>query len=277
MMPFLKLVHYELFRVRKMYLVMLGLTLVVQFAGIFVYAHSYMNRVQSAMKLQGITQLEYAVKYQPASFYQYSLNSIWFMAPIAMGAAIVAIYVFVIWYRDWYAKSIFIYRLMMLPVSRMAVYLAKLTTIMLLTLGLVAFELLILPFQNALFEARLPEVLRIPLTLTEIVANHPLLKILAPAQFIDFILHYSMGLTAVTILFTAIMMERSYRLRGVIAGIIYGSLALAIFLAPVFFSEMRPYLLYPKELLALELVMVLIILSGSGALSSYLIKNKVTL
>ena len=38
---------------------------------------------------------------------------------------VLIIYVFFIWYRDWFGKNTFIYRLFMLPTARINVYLQR--------------------------------------------------------------------------------------------------------------------------------------------------------
>src|SRR5699024_2551778 len=70
--------------------------------------------------------------------------SIGFVAPIGIGVAALLFYMFFIWYRDWFARNAFIYRLLTLPTSRMNVYFAKLTTIILTVIGLVAYQIAVI-------------------------------------------------------------------------------------------------------------------------------------
>ena len=69
------------------------------------------------------------------------VNSEWFVMPIVLCIAMLMIYVFFIWYRDWFGKNTFIYRLLMLPTERINIYFAKLTAIMLLVLGLITLQI----------------------------------------------------------------------------------------------------------------------------------------
>jgi hypothetical protein len=277
MIRYLKLLHYELFRIRKLYLALFALTLLLQFAGLYLFAHSYMARAHKAMLTESISAAGYVANYGTTSFYRYTVSSIWFAGPIAIGAAVLLIYVFLIWYRDWFGKNMFIYRLLMLPVSRMSVYLAKLSAIVLLVLGLVAFELLIVPVQNAAFNVLVPSEFRDSFAVSDIVALHPLLEILAPARLMDFVLYYAAGLTGVIVAFTAILIERSFRIKGAIGGLAYGAAAVLVFILPVFISEaFFPNYLYPWEIFGIELAVGLLIACGSLGFSSYLLKNKIS-
>ncbi|KIL40861.1 hypothetical protein SD70_10515 [Gordoniibacillus kamchatkensis] len=274
---YLKLLHYELFRIRKLYAALFALTLLLQFAGIFLFAHSYLNQVREAMFTESISAADYAAKYGPTSFYRYTTGSLFFTGPIAICASALLLYVFLIWYRDWLGKNMFIYRLLMIPASRMSVYLAKLTAILLLVLGLVAFELLILPLQNAAFNGYVPSDLRYSFSIPDIVATHPLLKILVPNRIGDFLLYYGAGLAGVIVVFTAILFERSFRFKGAIGAVVYGAATVLIFVLPAFVAESAfPNYLYPRELWWMELAIGFLIGCGSLGLSSYLIKNKVT-
>lgn len=277
MSRYLKLVHYELFRIRKMYLALIALTLLLQFAGLYVFAHSYKSRAHEIMLAESIRAADYALKYGPTNFYRYTVDGLWFMGPIAVGAAVLLLYVFLIWYRDWFGKNMFVYRLLMIPTSRMNVYMAKLSAILLLVLGLIGFQLLLIPLQNAAFNGLVPSDFRDPLAVADIVPTHPLLRVLAPAHFLDFVLFYTAGATAVIVVFTAILIERSYRIKGAIGGIAYGAIAVLVFLLPLFISEgLLPNYLYPYELFGLELAAGLLIAFGSLGLSAYLLRNKVT-
>jgi hypothetical protein len=277
MKPYLKLVSYELLRIRRFYLALLAIVLLAQFTGIFLYTHSFMNRVNETRERLAISEAEYVTKNIGfSSFYAYTVESLWFIVPIAIAGAALLIYVFVIWYRDWFGRNTFIYRLLTLPASRIKVYLSKLSTIMLLILGTVAFQLMLLPALNVFFDSRLPGALITPVSVTETVLFHPFLRYLIPFGFTNFTLFYFLGLTALTVVFTAIVLERSYRLKGLAAGIGYVALSLLFFLIPFLFAKWKQYLLYPNELLIFQVIVSLIIISGSTAFSSYLLKHKIT-
>ena len=165
----------------------------------------------------------------------------------------------------------------MLPTARRNIYFAKLTAIFLLTLGLVGFQLTILPIEKLIYDGMIPLGLSEPMSLLESIRYYPVFFVLIPNHFTDFLLFYGVGLTLVILIFTAIMLERSYRLKGLLGGIVYLFLTGFILLSPLFVwgSQIKLYL-YPMELIAIELMMILIIGLLSLWLSLYLLHKKVT-
>lgn len=277
MISYLKLLHHELTRVRRFYLFTLILILTAQTAGLLMYANN-VNRDFENTAFRGtiVTEAEYARDYGFASLYKYTENSIWFLAPIALAAAAMGIYILVIWYRDWFGRNPFVYRLLTLPVSRMNIFWAKLSTVLLLVLGLIGFEMLTLPLQRGLLASQVSDALRADHSLADTVMHHPLLKIVAPVHFSDFLFFYGVGATAVTVIFTAVLLERSYRLKGVVWGILYFLAALGLFMLPLYlFLEAFPSFLFPHEVIGVQLVTISGIAAASCVFSSYLIKHKV--
>ena len=90
------------------------------------------------------------------------------LVPIALCIAVLIIYVFFIWYRDWLGKNTFIYRLLMLPTNRLNIYLAKATTILLFILGLLAMQLLLFPIEGQILQWMVPDEFRTDMTIFEI-------------------------------------------------------------------------------------------------------------
>ena len=81
----------------------------------------------------------------------------------------------------------------------------------------------------------------------------------------------------VSILFTAILLERSFRWKGIFAGIIYSFIAVAVFISPLLLQEfVLNDFFYPIELFVLEIVMGLIVLAVSIWMSGFLLKKKIT-
>jgi len=218
----LKLVHFELNRFRKIYAALAAVTLLLQFAGLFLAARSYLQRVREEMTLNSLSAASYAAQNRLADFGQFCSN-LWFVAPIALGVTVLLLYTFLIWYRDWLGKNVFIYRLLMLPQARANLYLAKLAAIVLMVLGLVAFELAILPLQKLAFNALIPAEFRAESSVTGIIVRHQVLRVLIPPTFPDFLFYYGAGIAGVIVVFTAILIERSYRFKGAVGGILRGS------------------------------------------------------
>ncbi|MEX1030630.1 MAG: hypothetical protein WDZ91_11395 [Paenibacillaceae bacterium] len=276
MIHYLKLVHYELTRFRFIYASLFVLTLLSQLGGVYFYAHSIMNRINDTMVRESMSDAAYVSKYGTVGFLDFTGISLWFMAPIALCITALVLYVFLIWYRDWMGKNMFIYRLLMLPTARANIYLAKLSTIFLMVLGLIAFQLLVLPLLNSLYNSLVPSIFRYTMPIFDLITIHPLLNILIPQNFVEFVLYYGAGIMGVIIIFTAILIERSHRWKGIIAGIAYVVVASLVFFLPIFLSEIWFInYFYPIEIVLMEIVTGILVIIASLWLSFFLLKNKV--
>jgi len=271
-----KLVYFEFNRFIKLYLVLLVVTLVTQIAGVVITSNQYVSVAKKKMHEGVMSQATFVEEYEAMSMYQITENP-WFMGPIACCITVMIIYAFLIWYRDWFGKNTFIYRLLMLPTSRLTILLAKASAIMVMVLGLVSFQLILLTVENKIMKLMVPKGLRMDLDLIEFIHSHGYLSILIPPSFMEFFLYYAIGFMALLILFTAILFERSYRLKGAIIGVCYSILAVILFKAPDLIEGLldKRYF-YPIEILFIECVVMVLIIIVSLLVSRKLLKDKIT-
>ncbi|KOR85602.1 hypothetical protein AM233_17405 [Bacillus sp. FJAT-22058] len=274
MMRYIKLVNFEINRFSKIYLSLLLITLVSQFAGVIFVTKSLLNDARDIMKEERLSESAYITNYGSIEF-SHIAHTLLFVGPIALSAVALIFYIFLIWYRDWFGKNTFIYRLLMLPTSRLSIYLSKATAIFLMVLGLIAFQIIILPMQNALFNSNVPETLLNEMSTFAITKISPILSLIIPSSFTQFLLSYGIGLMIMSILFTAIMFERSFRIKGIIMGLLYCGIAAVLFLAPVL-MEIGNFYFYPNELFGLMLAIGIILTGLSVWLGAWLLKNRVT-
>ncbi len=275
MKNYLKLVHFEVNRFFKMYLIVVGLVIVSQLIGAVVESKEYLKNIKRTLLREQYSFSEYLQEgYQAEPFSQF-LNSGWVILSVFMCVVILMLYVFFIWYREWFAKNTFIYRLLTLPTSRLTIYFAKLTAIMLLVFGFIALQIILLPIEHQLVYWIIPADYRIDILLTE-AFNFVSLGGLYPSTFIEFILLYGIGLMFVAVLFTAILFERSYRLKGIFFAIVYSVLSCVVFISPVVLHFVSEGYFYPLEILSLLLVTGAIVLGCAIWLATYLLKYKIT-
>jgi len=203
------------------------------------------------------------------------VETLWFVGPIALSVVALQIYVYFIWYRDWLGKNTFSYRLLTLPVARIQIYLAKATTILLYVLGLVALQLLLLQVEIQVLKWMIPQEFRLDYSVSEITSLS-YLYILFPSSLIEFVLYYGVGMMAVLVVFTAILFERSYRMKGILYAALYCALSLFIFLLPVLLNDFvfNNYF-YVMELFVMELIAGILVLAGAIWTGNYLMKNKI--
>lgn len=276
MKNYLKLTNFELGRFMKIYGVLVAIVIVSQIAGVIVLSKRYLATAQEVMYEEGMSQVSFLEIYGDFSFIDV-VSSLWFMGPIGLSAAGLIFYVFLIWYRDWFGKNTFIYRLLMLPTNRLNVYLSKVTSIMLMVMGLVGIQLVLLVVENRILKLIVPKVFRTDLDVPTIIKHSQYLQVLIPQTFMEFILYYGIGFMAMVIIFTGILFERSYRWKGIVMGAIYAILACFVFFLPIFVDEMiSGGFFYANEVVMLEIVVGTIVIACSIWLSSYLLKNKIT-
>lgn len=203
----------------------------------------------------------------------------WFIIPMLLCIAVLAVYVLVIWYRDWVGRSSFIYRLLMLPTARFHIYLAKCTAMILFVFSLLSFQLLLLFIENMIFKIIVPADLRIDSFFSEIIASNRALKILLPSNFEQFIYLYGLGIIAVLVIFTAILIERCYARIGILYGLLYVAASFLVVMIPLLYfgtSGSSSYI-YPGEILAVEAFLCGLVLIVSLLLGYRLINKKIAL
>lgn len=271
---YLKLVNFETNRFLKLYLVLIGIVFFVQMIGVIIVSRLYVNSANEAIYEDFLTKAQFLDQYGYMSFINFTRTA-WFLGPIMLSMAVLIIYVFFIWYRDWLGKNTFAYRLLMLPTERINVYLAKATTMLIFVLGLVSVQLLLFPLENQVMKWLVSDDFRMDFSVKQITTSNELV-ILFPNTFTELLLYYGGGMVAVCIVFTAILFERSYRLKGIIYGILYCAASLLVFFAPVFVDAfLLGNYLYPLELFFIEIAMGLLVLLGAIWTGHYLLKNKV--
>ncbi len=276
MKNFLKLLNFEFNRSAKLFAVLLGITLVTQIVGVIVLSKKYLSMANERIYEDLMPKAEFLSNFGQMSFLSV-VGSGWFLGPIALCVAGVGFYIFIIWYRDWFGKNTFIYRLLMLPTTRLNIFYAKITNILLLTFGFVAFQLILIPLEATVLKWMVPKEFRVDLTVQEIISGMPGLNIFMPTSIFGVIVYYGAGFMVVSILFTAILMERSYKWKGIFAGIIYSLIAIAVFISPLFLQEfILNDFFYPMELFLMEIAMGIIVLAVSIWMSGFLLKKKIT-
>ncbi|MEC5424548.1 hypothetical protein QGM71_13690 [Virgibacillus sp. C22-A2] len=275
-MNYLKLVNFELGRFIKIYFVLIGITVVSQITGVIVIANRYLKEANIAIYEDLMPQAQFLEMYGPMSFSNITRTS-WFMGPIALSIAALIFYIFLIWYRDWFGKNTFIYRLLMLPTARINIYLAKATSIFLMVLGLVSIQLILLPIESTLLKWIVPKNFRLDMSIDGMIESSKFLFILFPPTFIEFLLHYGIGFMAVFLLFTAVLFERSFRIKGVFAAILYSTFSIALFILPLLLEGIYEVgYFYPVELLLLEIILGLFVIGLAVWVSHYLLNKKIT-
>ncbi len=269
MKHYLKLVNFEVNRFMKMYLALFALLFLVQTVVTIVTANLYLTERMQMEKMNETEMME------PFSLIDLTYN-LWFVVPIGICAAALLLYMLFIWYRDWFSKNAFIYRLLTLPSRRMNVYFAKLTTTLLTTLGLVAFQLVVLSFLSFLVKWLVPATYRVDVSLMEVVLSSGMLGTVIPDSVAGFFLAYAAGIAFVIVVFTFILLERSFRLKGIAIGITYVCGIILLLVSPILLEAFSSSIyFYPIEMFWTQLGLCTLVAAVSLWLSHYLLNEKI--
>lgn len=275
MKRYLKLVNFEISRFMKIYVVLIAITVITQITGVIVLSKGYLKDAEQYLYGLPATKEQFINDYGLMSMADI-VHTVWFVGPIGLCIAALIFYVFFIWYRDWFGKSTFIYRLLMLPTMRMNIFYAKATTMMLLIFGLVSIQFILVPIEGTILKWMVPKDFRMDLSVSETIGGFPDLQVLLPHSFIEFMMHYGIGMMIMFIVFTCILFERSYRLKGIFMGIVYGLVVLCIFLSPTIseiFTDVN--YLYPTELFILQTFLWILVTGLSIWVSNFLLNKKI--
>lgn len=276
---YLKLVNFEVNRFLKLYIGLLVVVAISQFVSLFLVKSNYMKAANDANYASSMKATEEFISSNGLLTFNQVANHLLFMGPIFICIALMMFYVFIIWYRDYFGKNTFIYRLFMLPTSRMTIYFAKATTILIMVLSLLAFQLILLPIEINVFQQIIPSELLGKMNTINLVMGPNIFQMILPSNFVDFIFRYLIGMGLVFTLFTFILLERSYRWKGILFGILYAMVIVVLILIPEIIQSYvfgNDFSFYPSEVIYMEIGLFAIIITGSILFSKYLLKNKVS-
>ncbi|MGM0885112.1 MAG: hypothetical protein ACQEXQ_29225 [Bacillota bacterium] len=273
---YLKLFHMEVHRFRWMLAILMGITAVCQISAlIWTLTKELSRRIEQLPQDLGNSFQAPAPEQLTFEWAMFNTQQ-WFFLPILICISVLGLYVFFIWYRDWIGRHTFIYRLLVLPTARRNLYLAKISAFLLFVFGFVSFQLVLLPIHNVIFKLIVPADQRADSHIVDAISRNEALVELIPRQFEQFLYYYGIGTIAVLAIFTAILLERSYRRLGILYGVLYLSgCALAVMFPAILFDSRHPYL-YPNELYAVQLIMFVLVLCISVWLGIKLLAKKIT-
>lgn len=272
---YLKLVNFEIQRFWKLFVALISVIIVAQVIGAIIASSSFVSSAQRTMQQEKIIESEYVLRYGGAYSMHNFLNSGFFVFSFMFAVAVLIIYVFFIWYRDWLGKSSFIYRLLMLPTERRNVYFAKLTSILLLVLFLVGIQVVLLEIVQFIIQWIVPEPLRVEYDAFSIY-SHDVLSFLYPHSLLYFILFYGGGITMVASIFTAILFERSFQLKGILFAALYLFISSGVILIPAIIAGTSNNYFYFDEIVMMTIACSILMFAVAIFIADYLLKRKIT-
>ena len=209
MKKYLKLLAYELENSKKLIAILVAGVTLLQSVSFIQMIREYKQIVEIQISQLGTLK---GVKFD---FSVFTSNG-WFILSIMGSVALIGAYIFYIWLKEWYKQCKSIYRVLMLPGSRMSIYWAKFTTILMLILILLGLEMVLLTGAMKLAGVIIGDQLvgtgnnwYVFVQGNDQYINP--LEMLYPATWMDFSLTYGVGICAVSTCFQLIILAMSTR------------------------------------------------------------------
>ncbi|UJF16499.1 hypothetical protein LZ578_05185 [Jeotgalibaca sp. MA1X17-3] len=272
MKKFTDLLVYELDRIKYAYLILIGMIVGLQVFAVFQTRNHFMATFNEYQKNSQGNAVDFLNEHGPLQFLEIANNSYYFFS-IVLGIIILAIYTVAIWYRDWLGKNSFSYRLLTLPGSRMSVFLSKFITLLFMILGLLAIQLLLIILEEKLLVMITPAQLYQTNGLRQFMLYFQPFYMILPTTLIDFILHYTLGISALATVFMMILIELSFKWKGILldVGIVAGIILLFRGLYAIGWFEY----LYPIETLMFMIAFGVVLFIISVLVSRKLLNEKI--
>ena len=241
----LTLYDMEFKRIYKIYFTLIGILLASNIGATLFSIYSVPSRtsdIEGNPITVNVLKSEEGIRY----IYEYligDLTSITKMA-VAFSVLLCLLYSLVIWYRDYFSKSKTIATLLMLPQKRFNIYISKFLTVIMMIFGIIASQFLFwfidLVIIKIILNVNTEGFLNVFKTM---LVQQNMISNLVFNQPIDFMMVDILGvILAVTVLFTGVIIERSFRKIGVVLGSIYVVASIGIYICYCFILHLFRYI-----------------------------------
>ena len=271
----LTLYDMEFKRIYKIYFTLIGLLFV---SNIGATLYNIFFRVKRMIDNEGNPITMHTLKSSEGLEYinTYIVGDLGSMTKMAMAFAVLLclLYSLVIWYRDYFSKSKTIATLLMLPQKRFNIYISKFLTVIMMIFGIIASQFLFwfidLVIIKIILNVNTEGFLNVFKTM---LVQQNMISNLVFNQPIDFMMVDILGvIIAVTVLFTGVIIERSFRKIGVVLGSIYVVASIGIYIYVTV-----SYCIYSDILLKAHLLYYILMFIVSILISINLLNKRVSL
>ena len=271
----LTLYDMEFKRIYKIYFTLIG---VLFASNIGATLYNIFFRVKRMIDNEGNPITMHTLKSSEGLEYinTYIVGDLGSMTKMAMAFAVLLclLYSLVIWYRDYFSKSKTIATLLMLPQKRFNIYISKFLTVIMMIFGIIASQFLFwfidLVIIKIILNVNTEGFLNVFKTM---LVQQNMISNLVFNQPIDFMMVDILGvIIAVTVLFTGVIIERSFRKIGVVLGSIYVVASIGIYIYVTV-----SYCIYSDILLKAHLLYYILMFIVSILISINLLNKRVSL
>lgn len=268
----LNLYNIELKRIYKLYVALLGFLVVGNIGIVIKSLNDIMIQVGSRTNSRATIGLLKSQETRSILF-SYELSNIQRFTSMLLGLVVIfcLIYALVIWYRDFIGKSKTGYILFMLPNNKFNIYIAKAITIAVMIYGVIITQILswIVDINIIKFMSNINSSEIINMFTGVSVRGSFELRLIQP-HLIDFLMINVIGvILAVVVIFTGVMIQKSFKKIGVILGVLYIVMSIVIYILTFTYSN------YSDQLLAIHIAYYIVLFATSIGISYKLLNKKV--
>ncbi|WP_214796390.1 MULTISPECIES: hypothetical protein [unclassified Exiguobacterium] len=248
-MNLLKLLSWEVERVTKPFLMLVTGLIVVQFGWLGYFLWDETNFYE---QLRRTGDADYQM-----SFSDY-LGGTPYLLSLGIAVAAMLLYSAWIWYRDFQGRGTFMLRLLTMPQKRMTLFFAKLATILMMTLGLLAIEWIALKLQYIAFTSWFDgKMIPINGSFDQALSINGILAMMYPTSVVNFVIHQLFIVIVVLFIFTFVLIERSFWQRTMWSPVLSLSTLMVILTIPILgYALLSNRLIYDETIVYVGVVLI---------------------
>ncbi|GAA0789040.1 ABC-2 transporter permease [Hathewaya limosa] len=189
---------------------------------------------------------------------------------ICLGILVIFLYAIIIWLREWIGNNKTIYTLLTLPISRHKIILSKFSTIFLLGSTYLSLHIGTLFIDNIILKNSISKEVFYDMSPIKAITQRCYQSDIFPYNITDFNVYILIIITIVFLIFSCVLLERSFRWKGLILGIVS---LVGISLLYVLVPEKLYF--FTNETAIYYIFLSLILIICNYKLNYYLLCNKV--
>ncbi|MFX0549223.1 hypothetical protein ACOAKC_07780 [Hathewaya histolytica] len=190
---------------------------------------------------------------------------------ICFGVALILVYAIAIWLREWYGNNKTIYTLLVLPISKHKIILSKFCAIFLLGTTFIATQIATLFVDNIMFKAFLNKEVIQKSNPIKAFLNGSRMRIF-PKNLIEMSIYILIIIAIVMFIFNGVLIERSFKFKGIILDIILCAVIIAVYIMP----RTKMHFFLDEYLLYIILISIIIVLFNYFS-AYYLLRKKINI
>lgn len=206
MKRWLLLTNEELKRSTKVLVLLISGLIVAEIASLLYQIYDYQSTIEKTMRIEQISEMDAIARAGGALIFAQATDFYDSIIVLAMGMII--LFAFWIWYRDWIGETKYIYRLLLLPGSRRAIFGSKMTALLLVVTSLIGIQWGLLLLSRNLYLWLLPDAQQVTASINEYSIYMKLFYTMYPSDILFILL---MTFIVISFVFMTVLLERSFR------------------------------------------------------------------